>query len=183
MKDWTPEIDFITQDFVKKFDSLSFEQLNWKPNANTWSIAQNIEHLIIINETYYPIFEKLKTGKFKTPLFGRWKWFAHYIGDSILKSVQPDNPKKVKTFPSWRPSSSEISADIVKKFENHQKELKQHVSTLEKARTQQKVIHSPMNKNIAYTIEKALEIIVTHEKRHFDQAVRVIESNGFPSHS
>ena len=55
MKDWTSQLDKITEHFVADFGSLSAEQLNWKPNSQTWSIAQNIDHLIVVNQTYYPI--------------------------------------------------------------------------------------------------------------------------------
>jgi len=45
---WTNQIDTITAEFTKEFGNLSAEQLNWKPNADTWSIAQNMDHLIVI---------------------------------------------------------------------------------------------------------------------------------------
>lgn len=50
---WTNQIDQTTNDFVQTFGSLTDEQLNWKPDEKTWSIAQNIRHLILINESYY----------------------------------------------------------------------------------------------------------------------------------
>jgi len=52
MRDWNQHIDDITQKFIESFGELSSEQMNWKPDPNTWSIAQNIDHLIVIN-TYY----------------------------------------------------------------------------------------------------------------------------------
>ena len=36
------------------------------------------------------------------------------------------------------------------------------------------VISSPANKNIVYKLETALDIITTHEKRHFEQARRIL---------
>lgn len=43
---WVQEIDKITLDAELLFSELSGEQLNWKPNSQTWSIAQNLEHLL-----------------------------------------------------------------------------------------------------------------------------------------
>ena len=173
-KNWAPEIDEITKDFVSSFGHLSSEQLNFKPNNKVWSIAQNIEHLIIINESYFPLFDKLNAGKFSTPLLGRIKWFANFIGNSILKSVDPENLKKVKTFPSWQPSKSEIDSDIVEQFANHQEELKVKLEKCGKSVDSGIIIHSPVNTKIVYSLEKAIEIIVTHERRHFNQASKIV---------
>jgi hypothetical protein len=50
---WTLQIDDTTAAFKKAFGQLSDEQLNLKPNSSTWSIGQNIEHLIAVNESYF----------------------------------------------------------------------------------------------------------------------------------
>lgn len=44
MKNWTSELNEISQQCLTLFGSLTSEQLNWKPNSTTWSIAQNLEH-------------------------------------------------------------------------------------------------------------------------------------------
>lgn len=59
------KLDNLTGQFVNCFGSLYPEQLNWKPNSQTWSIAQNMEHLMVVNETYYPVLEQLKSGIYK----------------------------------------------------------------------------------------------------------------------
>ena len=46
IKDLITRIDKTTEDFTKSFGSLTPEQMNWKPNPQVWSIAQNIDHLI-----------------------------------------------------------------------------------------------------------------------------------------
>jgi hypothetical protein len=46
---WTDQIDSITSDFKHSFGTLTIKELNWKPNQNTWSIGQNLDHLIVIN--------------------------------------------------------------------------------------------------------------------------------------
>ena len=51
-KRWLQEIDNVTNSVQEEFQILSHDQLNWKPNANSWSIGQVINHLIVINTTY-----------------------------------------------------------------------------------------------------------------------------------
>lgn len=162
-------IDRISSDFKLSFGTLSEEQLNFKPNSNVWSISQNIDHLIVINQTYFPIFESLKKGNYSTPMLGRFGFIVRFFGRFILQSVRPDRKQKIKTFPIWEPAQS-VSSEILKRFEAHQEELKKHVHELEKFLGKKTVIHSPANKKIVYTLDKALDIICTHEERHLVQA-------------
>lgn len=37
-----------------EFSNISSEQLNWKPSAESWSIAQCLDHLIIADSSYFP---------------------------------------------------------------------------------------------------------------------------------
>lgn len=51
LKNWTVILDEITKQSLTEFSTLTSEQLNWKPNSNAWSIAQNLDHLMVVNET------------------------------------------------------------------------------------------------------------------------------------
>lgn len=171
MTDWNQRIDNVTERVVSHFSDLTMEELNWKPDPDTWSIAQNLDHLITINESYFPILADLRLGKFEPPLMGKFGFMVSLFGKTILKSVQPDRKKKIKTFPIWEPRSSQIPADIVEKFKQHQAELKQQIDNSKKLIKQGAIISSPANKNIVYKLETAFQIIITHEQRHLVQAM------------
>lgn len=176
---FTQGIHKITAEFKSKFGHLSNEQLNLKPAPGVWSIAQNISHLIVINRTYFPIFEEIQKGTYKAPFTGRIGFLVSFFGKSILNSVHPDRRKKMRTFPMWEPEKSTISGDILGKFEEHQKELAAFVENADIFIKQGAVISSPANKVIVYKLETAFDIIVTHEKRHFAQACEVYDIHEF----
>ena len=71
MNKWVETIDKTTQDFQESFGELTSEQLNWKPNSETWSIAQNIDHLTVINKTYFPVINSIRKGTYKTPILAK----------------------------------------------------------------------------------------------------------------
>lgn len=169
---WINQIDKTTNDFREAFEPLPDEQLNWKPDEQTWSIAQNMDHLIVINESYFPILNSLQKGTYKTPFIGKFGFIVNILGKTLLKAVQPDRRKKTKTFQIWEPGQSKIT-DILIKFEEHQEELKQQIENSEDILKKETVISSPANKNIVYKLKTAFDIIVTHEKRHFEQAKEV----------
>ena len=170
MKNWSKQIEENTQNFVDTFGGLSMEQLNWKPNANTWSIAQNIEHLIVINKTYFPIIESIRNGKYKKPFIAKFGFIVAFFGKTILQAVQPDRKKKMKTFSIWEPSKSAIPKGILDRFKAHQSELQQIIENSRDLIEKGTIISSPANKNLVYKLETAFDIIVTHEQRHFQQS-------------
>ena len=175
MKNWTSILNDITEQSLTEFGKLSNEQMNWKPNPNTWSIAQNLDHLIVVNETYYPILTSLKEGRYKAPFIAKIGFMVSFLGKTILKAVQPDRQKKMKTFSIWEPSKSHLDIDMLKRFENHQNELKQRIQDAEELVEQGTIISSPANRNIVYTLETAFDIIVSHEQRHLEQAKEVLK--------
>ena len=171
---WTNQIDKNTADFLTLFSSLTSEQLNWKPNIQTWSIAQNIDHLIVINTTYFPVLADLKSGAYKLPFIARFSFTVNFLGKTVFSAVQADRKKKMKTFKIWEPATSQIPIDILDRFVKHQDELKKQIEASSELIRKGTIISSPANRNIVYKLETAFDIIVTHEQRHLEQAKEVL---------
>jgi hypothetical protein len=167
---WSNDLDGITRSFQEAFGALTIDELNWKPNAATWSIAQNIHHLIVVNESYYPILEQIRNNTYYSPRFGQIGFINRFFGKLILSSVQPEQTRKTKTFPIWEPELSAIRHDILAQFAKHQDELKSVIRNNEDLLAKNTVISSPANRVIVYKLETAYDIMVAHEKRHFRQA-------------
>jgi len=170
---WKEELDHISKEVNEKFGALSKEQLFAQPDPKRWSIAQNLQHLIQVNESYFPIFNRLEKRDLPQPFIGKIAFFRKLFGNMIYQSVSDGGKKKVKTFPLWEPSILEKEEDILGKFLEQQEALKQWIERLQPFIEKEAVIHSPANKLIVYTLPKALDIIVAHERRHLDQALNV----------
>ncbi len=171
---WIEQIDQLTALFQEQFGSLINQELNWKPSPNTWSIAQNIEHLILINKTYINVFSELKSGKIKLPFYCKINFISAFFGKLILDGVEPERKKKAKTFPIWFPSESEVEADILEQFSKNQSALKLYIRELESFFKENTIIHSPVSKRIILPLSMTFEILITHENRHFNQAKEVL---------
>ncbi len=175
MKNFEEQIDINTMAFMEHFDTLSNEELRWKPDSDTWSIAQNIEHLIIINESYFPLISKLRTIPIEE--VGVTDNISQVIetGAFILSAVAPDRINKIKTFPIWVPNSKEMRGDVLHIFSNHHDRLKDEIKKSEQLLMHGAIITSPANATYTYTLATAFEIIITHEKRHLEQAKEVLD--------
>lgn len=171
---WTMHIDKITSDFLRDFGSLSSIELNWKPKPDAWSIAQNIDHLILINNAYFPLVQSLRMGEYKPPFLARFKFFVDKCRQYILDTVHCDPIDKIKTFPTCHPPKTEADENIFDKLERHQHDLKQLVSASYELLVKEAVISSPGNRLIVYKLSTAFDVIVAQEKRHFEQATEML---------
>jgi len=173
---WVERLGDVTERVASEFEHLSEKQLNQKPGPQAWSIAENLQHLIQINESYYPVIEKVRKGKLQLGWMARFAFIRNFFGKMILGSVEPTRKKKIETFPIWEPSHSGIEEGIVPRFSAHQHHFGEFIRSCQDLLDSGTVIHSPANDQIVYTLEKAFEIIVTHEERHPNQALEVKES-------
>jgi hypothetical protein len=171
---WNTRLDKLTYSFSQDFGSLSASQLNWKPNAGTWSIAQNIQHLMLVNESYIPVLDQARRPDYRIPFLGRIGWVVKFFGQAILRAVEPARQKRMKTMALWQPSQSALPSDIVERFAQHQRELQNRINAADDLIRRGTIIASPANSNIVYRLETAFEIMVTHEERHLAQAREVL---------
>ena len=168
----------VSTDVRDSFGSLTPEQLNWKPDPGSWSVAQCLDHLIKSNEEFFPEFEKVAAGTRSNSFWENYSPLTGMAGKFLVNVLQKDN-KKVKTNQKMTPPS-EIAADIVDQFLRHQKELAGKVESIRNADWDKVVVTSPFMKLMTYRLSSGLQAIVEHEKRHVRQAKRVMAAEGFP---
>ena len=176
IENWHTEIDKTTKNFISNFGGLDLKQLNWKPNTKSWSIAQVVDHLLKTNESYFIIPDKMKSEDFKPSLLSKTNFFPKFFGKLILKGVDPNTKRKVKTGGVFEPAQSNLQPDIIEKFNSSQKQLHEFLDNNAEDIKNRKVIPSPLNKHIVYHFDTVIDIIVNHQKRHFNQAMRVLKN-------
>lgn len=174
------EAEAIAADARRVFGQLSAEQLNWKPSAESWSIAQCFEHLIVINSDYFPILEKVANGEHRPTGKERLPLLPRLFGRLILSAVQPSATRKVKTNQKYQPSKSGIGANIVDRFEAHQRQVIQYMVRTGKVDQNTVIITSPVASIATYSVADAYRILLAHERRHLQQAERLMTLPGFP---
>jgi hypothetical protein len=163
------------------FGSLSAAQLNWKPSAERWSIAQCFDHLITSNKGYLPIIDSVREGKKQTTFWERLPVLPGLAGKLLLKSLDPASARKLKSPRSFQPAQSDISATIIDDFVAQQEQIIAGMKSTSHLDLEKIVITSPALSFVAYSLMDGYRVIVTHEKRHFQQAQRVAEETNFPN--
>jgi DinB superfamily len=166
-----------------RFGNLSTEQLNWKPSASEWSVAQCLEHLIVGNSGFFPIVERINRGEYHPSLRERLPLLPRFFGSMVLRAVQPEAQRKFKAGPRFDPSRSEVPRDIIARFGAHQQQLIDHMKLAKDVDLKKTIITSPVASFATYSMLDAFKIVIAHERRHLAQAKRVTEREGFPLNS
>lgn len=172
---WIDQIDELSIKFNDTFGHLSIEQLNWKPDPDTWSIGQNLDHLVATAESYRPTFEALQSGTYKAPFVSKIGFLVKIMGKTILDGSGPDRTRRIRTFSIWEPSQSDITEEIWSRFDKAQLQLQEWIKQSGDWIEKDIVISSPANRNFVYKLRTAFDIIVAHESRHFEQAKEILD--------
>jgi len=166
---------------LARFPGLTAQQLNWKPSPDQWSIAQCFDHLLTANSSYFPIFEEILSGEKKNTFWESLPWLPAIWGKMVIKAVDPKSTRKLKAPKVFCPSSSSIDRAVIHRFIDQQNQVIRYMKATEDLDLEKIKISSPVSNLITYSLMDAYRIIVTHEKRHFVQASRLAEMDGFPN--
>ena len=172
-------INQVGVDTKSTFGDLSPAQLNWKPSAERWSVAQCFDHLLNSNKGYLPIFDDVLKGR-KQSVWERMPLLPGLAGKLLIKSLDPASTRKIKAPKRFEPAQSDISASVINDFIDQQTLIGEKMKATEHFDLEKIVITSPALAAITYSLMDAYRIIVVHEHRHFQQAKRVTEETAFP---
>jgi hypothetical protein len=170
----------IADETLAGFGDLTAQQLNWKPGADQWSVAQCFDHLVTANESFFPIFDKVLSGEKKNTFWESLPWLPAFWGKMLIKAVAPESTRKLKAPKIFHPSSSSVDGAIIRRFIDRQNQVIRYMKATEDLDLEKIKISSPVTNLITYSLMDAYKIIINHAKRHLLQAKKVSEMNGFP---
>ena len=179
VEDFVAGAEGVSEDAEQSFGNLSGEQLNWKADADSWSVAQCLDHLIKTNDGFNELFADLAAGTHTPTFMEKWSPLSSLLGNFLMKSIKNDG-KKYKAPTEEIVPPSELDEKIVGQFNDHQVRLAEKIKSLGHLNWGDVVITSPFMKMLTYRLDTALEFALEHEKRHIRQAKRVMETQGFP---
>jgi hypothetical protein len=170
----------IAREAQATFGQLSPAQLNWKRSAEEWSIGQCFDHLILTNRPYFPLIERIAEGERRRTTWQRMPVLPGLFGRLVLGAVRPASARKLKARKDFIPAASDVDGRIIGQFVSHQDELVRLMKTTEGLELEKIVITSPVASVVTYSLLDGYRIIITHERRHFLQAERVMAAGDFP---
>src|SRR5262245_11325658 len=174
------EIDVVARDAEAAFSRLTARQLNWKAAPDRWSVAQCFDHLIVINRVMLDGMARALEPTRHKSFIERVPGLAWIGGKFMIRALSPSSPRRLPVPAAAAPSTSDLGAHIISEFVGAQTAMRERLQALEHRDLARATMVSPFASVVAYSVLDACRIIVAHERRHFEQARRVMESPGFP---
>ena len=168
-------------DSKKEFGGLSAEQLNWKPSEKEWSVAQSFQHLIVTNELYFPNIQSAVDGRHRNNVYSKIPFVTDLISFAMKNSLNPKQSRKMKTFRMFQPSASNLPVTIIDDYVTNQNKLIDLVEASRHLDINRIKIAEPISPALNLRLGNAFEILAMHGERHFLQAKRLLEMDGFPN--
>jgi hypothetical protein len=170
--DRTELIKASTQTFLR----LTEDQLNFKPDAGQWSIAENFEHLNMSNAAYIRIILTRISG---APDITADKYTSGWLGDLIYSKIMPrpdGSVFKMKTGKLMRPGEGMLDGlDILQRYLQNCDmidDILRHAATkdLRGIKIPFSIFHV-----LKLRLGDNLRYLIAHNERHLLQAHRMTE--------
>lgn len=162
-------------DFVDSIKLKDLSQLNKKPDQNSWSILECLEHLNLYGDFYIPeISKQLNKNKsssnpdFKTGVMG------HKFTQMMLPKP---GMKTMKTFKDKNPSlvyKSQLGLDVLDRFVKQQEAFLKILEKSKKIDLKKTKTAISISKIMKLRLGDTLRFVIYHQVRHIEQAKRAM---------
>ncbi|MBO3697367.1 DinB family protein [Roseivirga sp. E12] len=160
-------------EILKTLKGLSEEQLNFKPNAESWSVAECLRHIAISESALWQNFMTQPLSVDADPS----KRSEVAMTDEILLGVIESREQKVKTFAPFEPQNKpEPVKDVIKEFKKLRGE---HIKFAKKTDADLRNHYATLPFGTIDTYQ-AILFMSGHTKRHTDQMKEVMADPSFP---
>jgi len=173
-------LEAVARDTQATFSQLGARPLNWRPGETRWSVAQCFEHLLTANGLLL-VAARHAVSNPPSSVWQRVPLAPAIFGQLMIRSQSPTSTGKYNAPATARPTASEISRDIIDRFVAQQCDAAAWMRTLEQGRAARCIMISPFVRFLTYSVLDGCRLLVAHDRRHFEQARRVMQSPGFPA--
>jgi hypothetical protein len=174
------ELARTARDVREGFGSLDSRQLNWRPSATAWSVAQCLDHLTHANHQMCVAMFKACEPDTSRTVWQRLPVLPGVFGRVMITSLTPAGTRKFTAPQTATPSASDIDAGVIDRFVDGHQEIAAVIRAVAGRDPGRIIMVSPFIRFITYSVLDGLRIVATHERRHFEQSKRVVSSAGYP---
>jgi len=173
-------LDAVAREAQETFGALTPPQLNWRPDATRWSVAQCFDHLVTANRLMLQAADEATNGAMPRTIWQRAPVLPRLFGRLMVRSQAPTASGRFTAPAKARPSSSDIATDVIPRFVEQHQVILARLRALDESTAAQTIMTSPFVRFITYSVLDGSRLMFAHDRRHFEQARRVTQSTAFP---
>ncbi|HEX6560371.1 MAG TPA: DinB family protein, partial [Longimicrobiales bacterium] len=155
---------------------LEYLQLGWRPPEGGWSIGQVFEHLILTDTPYLETMQRALVGA----KHGGGAWQPSFMGGMIIRAVDPGTARKSKAFKKHQPGP-QPRANVIDEYLARREQLTDLIGAARGVDLRAVRMRSPIIGLVRLNLGDAIQIMVSHTRRHLQQIERLRQHPDFPS--
>lgn len=158
---------------AENFKAISLDELNYKPEPQSWSVLECIEHLNRYGDFYIPeITKKIASSKFKNTNSFKSNWLGRYFVKSVSYASEI---KKMKTFKSMNPIGSNLNINTLDKFIKQQHQFLDLLNKAKNVNLDKTKTAISISKWIPLKLGDTFRVVIYHNERHIMQARNILK--------
>lgn len=156
-------------------ETLSPEQLQWRPDPKRWSAGQICDHLIVSGQPYEVKIAPYITGPLAKP---GTEFAMSFMGKLIARAAGPNSNAPVP--PVFMPRSGPTPPDIAHQLVAH---LDRMIALTEAAMGKDlgAKVSSPASRLVKLSVGDVFRVTAEHNLRHIGQIEDLVMTPGFPA--
>ena len=164
------ELEAVSKDARALTAGMDAAALVKKPASGGWSVAENLQHLILTAGAMLPLAERaienLERSGRKAPRASG----LGLIGWLLVKALEPPPRMKSKTTQPFEPVSVSDPLTLAERFIETNARLDALIARASGLATGAVKVTSPFNASVKYNLYAGLRIVLVHARRHLWQA-------------
>jgi len=124
-------LEGIARDTEATFGRMSRPQLNWKPDATKWSVAQCFAHLAMANQLLCDAADVALKGTTARTVWQRLPIWPGLVGRMLVRSQAPSTTRRFTAPEQARPTASNIDPVVIQRFIDQTRDAAKRVDALD----------------------------------------------------
>jgi uncharacterized damage-inducible protein DinB len=162
---------------VRQLAALSERQLLWQPGTTRWSVAQCLTHVVVADESYFSRISRVLDRAEPDDNAGGYPLRRTLTGRFFLKSFGEQMRMPARAPTAFLPDNDPAAVD---RFLVHQSKFQSIIIRTHGFDTGKLRLSSPVTWLIRFRLGECLEFLISHQRRHVNQAIAVTGEPGFP---
>ena len=173
-------IEAVARETRATFGGLDVRQLNWRPAAARWSVAQCFDHLVTANRLMFHSAEDALNDGAPRTVWQRLPAVPRVVGRALIRSQAPTAARQFTAPSKAQPATSDIASGIIQAFVEQHDNAVTRLQALDERHAARVIMVSPFIRVVTYSVLDGWRLVFAHDRRHVEQARRVTLSEGFP---
>ena len=174
------QFEQISHDADALVEPLTDDQFNWRPSAESWSVAQCIEHLNTTARLYLPQLDEAIANAIRRGTYGEGPFSYNVFGRLFTLLLEPPARFRMKAAKPFLPPPSRPRNEVMAAFRAYQVQFADRLRQANGLDLARAKVRSPIVSWLRYSLGSGFALMLAHERRHLWQARGVVAHRNFP---